>query len=282
MIILLIASAVYGFLTQKKMPTSAELKSSTTAVSRQKTAESSSVKTAPSATQTVASSKENPLQKEIAGRISKAKQNIELRDGKQVLYADESYGGKTEAWDGETPIAKLSIPVLNFEREIWQGIGVNPEGRVGEGDSDRLFKASTWRDGQVLGGDNFVVAAHVWNGQGFTDYSNEWFSPLLHNGSGGMTTQVSELKLKKGDEMFVEELSTGLKFKFVISEIEISPKENGGISETSRKHLSSRIDHPRLTLQGCLQGEPSLLFVVGELTSVQSSDEQTYNYESSN
>lgn len=216
------------------------------------------------------------LQLEIEDRVSRAKSNVELRDGKQILYADETFGGQDQPFEGEKPVARVSIPALSFERDIFRGIGISPEGSVGEGDMERLYNATTWRYGQILGGDNYVVVSHVWSGVSAWggDFSNDWFSPLLHSKNGGMTTKLEELKLQVGDDIFVDEAETGYRFSFKISEIVISPKESGGMSEKTKEMLSSRIDHPRITLQGCLMGEQGLVFVVGELISVEKGSEK--------
>lgn len=205
-------------------------------------------------------------------RREKASQSIEYRDGKQVLYADETYGGKDTLNTNEQPVGTLSIPKLNnFSREIVRGIGASPNGNFGEGDFDRLYHSCTWRYDQVLGGDNYVVVSHIWTGRGIgVDYSNEWFSPLLTSKEGGMTTDLSKLVLQKGDEITVKEYETGITFKFEIDEIKTVTKNSGQeLSSDLQSILSSRVDHPRITLQGCLQDKPELLFVVGKLISIE-------------
>ena len=116
-----------------------------------------------------------------------------------------------------------------------------------------------------------MVVSHIWTGRGIgVDYSNEWFSPLLTSKEGGMTTDLSKLVLQKGDEITVKEYETGITFKFEIDEIKTVTKNSGQeLSSDLQSMLSSRVDHPRITLQGCLQDKPELLFVVGKLMSIE-------------
>lgn len=209
------------------------------------------------------------IRNEIHSRQEHARSIFEADAG--VLYVDESYGGNPHETESETPIAKLSIPSLDMEREIWVGIGSSPNGLSGFGDDYRLYKSATYRANQTLGGDNFTVVSHVWNGESFgRDFSQEWFSPLLNSIEGGMTTDLSKIKIRKGDKIFVEEFRTNLSFEFEVSEIRSEPKSgaDGSITPEVKELLSARIDKPRITLQGCLMNTDKLVFVVAELKTV--------------
>lgn len=220
------------------------------------------------------------LKNDILNRISEAKKNAEIDNGK--LFVDETYGGQLVESESEMPIANLSIPALDFERQIWRGVGASENGLAGFGDDDRLYKAVTYRHGQTLGGDNFTIVSHVWNGFSYLgqDYSKEWFSPLLTSKDGGMTTDISKLKLQKGDDIVVTENSTGYIFTFKIVEIKtlLHSKSDGTITEEVKQTLLPRVNDgvPRITLQGCLLDTDQLLFIVGELKAVRN---QQFVYE---
>lgn len=222
---------------------------------------------------------EDALRLEIESRQAKAREIFAADAGK--LYVDESYGGALEPSESEAPIAQLSIPSLGFERQIWQGVGRSSNGVSGFGDDSRLYQTVTYRADQTLGGDNFTLVSHVWSGFSPTgkNFSNDWFSPLLTSVDGGMTTDLSKLKLKQGDEIVVTEGSTNLVFKFEISEIrtELHATADGMMTEEVKNLLMARPDRPRITLQGCLMNTDRLVFVIGELKSV-SNGENTFEF----
>ena len=209
------------------------------------------------------------LQKELDLRKARAKE-AEREAGGQLLV-DESYGGQAEPRNGEKPIAVLEVPAVGLERDVYQGVGQSSTGIAGAGDTYRLANAVTWRANQTLGGDNFTISSHVWTGEigvnGET-FENEWFSPLLSSVDGGITTDPAKFKLKTGDKITITELGTNYVFTFEVSEIVITGKSGEAIDRQAFKMLSARTDKPRVTLQGCLQGESNLVFVVGELKNI--------------
>lgn len=261
-----LAVGVWRYLNLE-MPTSKELESSR--VVSKPVIETSKVEEA-----AVEAAEINALETEIRTRQENAKAVFEADAG--VLYVDESYGGSSTEREGEMPVAKFSIPALEMEREIWQGVGASENGVAGFGDNYRLYRAATYRADQTLGGDNFTVVSHIWNGENAfgKDFSNEWFSPLLTSTDGGMTTDLSKLKLQKGDKIIVEEFETGFVFEFEISELraEVKATQDGQIAPEVKELLMARIDKPRITLQGCLMNTDKLFFVVGELKTISSGD----------
>ena len=193
------------------------------------------------------------------------------REANGELLVDETYGGALEPQNGEKPIAVLEVPTVGLKRDVYRGVGQSSTGVTGAGDTYRLNHAVTWRANQTLGGDNFTISSHVWTGEigvnGET-FENEWFSPLLSSVDGGITTNPAKFKLKKGDKITITELGTNYLFTFEVSEIVITGKSGEAIDQQAFKMLSARTDKPRATLQGCLQGESNLVFVVGELKNI--------------
>ncbi|MDO4872420.1 MAG: hypothetical protein Q4A27_03315 [bacterium] len=252
----------------QKLPRSEELSSSAPITSISQPSSSSATESSSSAEDSV----NLLLKQEIESRRRKAKETFENDKGK--LFVDESYGGAESEEENEEPVGRLQIPALGFEREVYRGVGVSENGSAGFGDDKRLFKAVTWRADQTLGGDNFTIVSHVWNGSGFTDYSKDWFSPLLTSKDGEITTDLSKLKLQKGDEILITEAKTGYVFRFEIEEIAtaLHGNQDGSITDQVKELLGARIDHPRVTLQGCLMGTDQLFFVIGKLKSVQSGE----------
>ena len=139
------------------------------------------------------------------------------------------------------------------------------------GDYNRLFNAVTVRAYQELGVSNFVVASHTYNVRGSVSHSKDWFTPLLTDESGVVTDKISDLKLKKGDEIFITENSTGWKYTFRVSKISFGEKgnsENIVYKDVNYDKLSAHIGEPMITLQGC-SGENDLLFVRGTLEKIE-------------
>lgn len=216
---------------------------------------------------------------EIKAELKKRAENIKSQltyraDGKEELYYDYSYGGDENSNNPEASPGKLEIPALGMSRDIFKGIGSTSESP--NGDFNRLYNTVTVRAYQALGASNYVLASHVYIVEGSTEHSNDWFTPLMTDQNGVVTGDLSKLKIKIGDEISVTESSTGWKFVFKVSNIELGEKgdsEDVLYKNVNYENLSAHVGEPMITLQGCLAGSrSSLLFIRGKLDRVEAGD----------
>ena len=212
----------------------------------------------------------NSIASEMQNRKEALQKKLSYReDGKEKIFYDVSYGGDKDSTNPEDILGTLEVPKVGINMPIFDGIGSTTSSP--NGDYNRLFNAVTVRAYQELGVSNFVIASHTYNVKGSVSHSKDWFTPLLTNESGVVTDKISDLKLKKGDEIFITENSTGWKYTFRVSKISFGEKgnsENIVYKDVNYDNLSAHIGEPMITLQGC-SGENDLLFVRGALEKIE-------------
>ena len=212
----------------------------------------------------------NSIASEMQNRKEALQKKLSYReDGKEKIFYDVSYGGDEDSTNPEDILGTLEVPKVGINMSIFDGIGSTASSP--NGDYNRLFNAVTVRAYQELGVSNFVIASHTYNVKGSVSHSKDWFTPLLTDESGVVTDKISDLKLKKGDEIFITENSTGWKYTFRVSKISFGEKgnsENIVYKDVNYDNLSAHIGEPMITLQGC-SGENDLLFVRGALEKIE-------------
>ena len=212
----------------------------------------------------------NSIASEMQNRKEALQKKLSYReDGKEKIFYDVSYGGDKDSTNPEDILGTLEVPKVGINMPIFDGIGSTTSSP--NGDYNRLFNAVTVRAYQELGVSNFVIASHTYNVKGSVSHSKDWFTPLLTDESGVVTDKISDLKLKKGDEIFITENSTGWKYTFRVSKISFGEKgnsENIVYKDVNYDNLSAHIGEPMITLQGC-SGENDLLFVRGTLEKIE-------------
>lgn len=220
---------------------------------------------------------ENNISKELERRKLEVEKSLTYReDGKEEIFYNVGYGGDNIADNPEQSLGVLEVPKVGIKTEVFEGVGSTDNSP--NGDYNRLFNAVTVRAYQALGASNFVIASHTYNINGSTEHSKDWFTPLLTDEKGVVTNQISDLKLKVNDEILFFENSTGWKYTFKISKIELGEKGDSAeilYEKVNYDNLSAHLGEGIITLQGCSSGN-DLLFVRGKLEKIETQSGEIY------
>lgn len=229
-------------------------------------------------------SSEEPKEPTYLEKILEARAAEAQSDETPWNRVDISFGGSKydagNAWQDEnsvlqteeTALGKIEVPRVGVKKKFYQGIGLAEDGQLSNGNSLRMVAPVTWRLGQILGGDNYILLSHV---DSYGDVS-KWFTPLLtsKSNSSESTRDLNDLLLEKGDQIIVTEYGENIIWKF---EIDTFGQTTTASSEEQLAEAKPFLDRtpgePRITLQGCLYDTGQKFFISGKLVEAKRGDE---------
>lgn len=212
---------------------------------------------------------EESFESEEDSAANKEAVSSEEQDIRNLMYRKEldsaevtkTVADKYDNSYGEASIVTMSVPKVKMnELSVVRGIG------DGNGDFNQLMKICAATQGQILGGNNYLIVSHSEPGSEINK-SNSLFTKLIMDRSNNQISRwdIDNLMIEFGDDIVISEGE--YTFVFKVSDI---AQTNG--SESSK--YTSRDGKGRIvTLQACLNYEETeeakrLIFIVGDLYSV--------------
>lgn len=213
--------------------------------------------------------------KDITAESSSAEVESELSESDRrsnQLRAQMSYtqiynpmaDDRLDEGSDENILGNIVSPKIGLDIEFWQGTGYETGiewSKDPASDDQRLLKATGMKKDQILGVDNVVFASHSAFNEGDAG-KNLYFSPLLKDKNDNFVENpnVENLKLQKGDSIFVYQKSDNKTYEFVVSSIFISAESDGFKSLIDAQgDIKNR---PQLTLYVCSNIQASARLVV--------------------
>jgi sortase (surface protein transpeptidase) len=165
----------------------------------------------------------------------------------------------------ETVIGMVKVPKVGIDLAIVKGVGESSDGAFG--DEEKLWNACTVKTDQVLGQNNYVLAAHA-----IHPTSEAAFTPLLLTKSGTsaftddngneQAVDVAQLALQNGDEMSVTQNSDGKTYNFAITNIFVDNGLDEDEFAPTSEALGDWSDKVQLTLYCCADWDGNARLVV--------------------